>query len=79
MNPISYTRAESVTAALQMMGENGVRLLGGGTNLVDLMRKGVDTLSQLIDVTALSDGIDRADDGGLIIGCLLYTSPSPRD
>lgn len=74
MNPISYTRAESVTAALQMTGENGVRLLGGGTNLVDLMRKGVDTPSQLIDVTAFSDGIDRADDGGLIIGAAARNS-----
>lgn len=68
MNPVSYARAASVADALHMAGGQGARLLGGGTNLVDLMRKGVDTPSQLVDVTALPDGIDRAEDGGLIIG-----------
>ena len=68
MNPFSYARAASVADALNMTGGQGVRLMGGGTNLVDLMRKGVDTPCQLIDVTALPDGIDRAEDGGLIIG-----------
>lgn len=74
MNPVSYARAASVADALHMTGGNGVRLLGGGTNLVDLMRKGVDTSSQLIDVTALSDGINRTDDGGLIIGAAARNS-----
>lgn len=68
MNPFSYARAASGADALNMTGGQGVRLMGGGTNLVDLMRKGVDTPCQLIDVTALPDGIDRAEDGGLIIG-----------
>lgn len=74
MNPVSYTRAASVAEALHMGGGRGVRLLGGGTNLVDLMRKGVETPSQLVDVTALPDGIDRADDGGLIIGAAARNS-----
>ncbi|NML12331.1 xanthine dehydrogenase family protein subunit M [Sphingobium sp. AR-3-1] len=74
MNPISYSRAASVADALHMAGGQGARLLGGGTNLVDLMRKGVDTPSQLVDVTALPDGIDRAEDGGLIIGAAARNS-----
>ncbi|MET0137925.1 MAG: xanthine dehydrogenase family protein subunit M [Sphingobium sp.] len=74
MNPVSYGRAASVADALNRAGGQGVRLLGGGTNLVDLMRKGVDTPTQLIDVTSLSEGIDRADDGGLIIGAAARNS-----
>lgn len=74
MNPFSYARAASLADALNMTGGQGVRLMGGGTNLVDLMRKGVDTPCQLIDVTALPDGIDRAEDGGLIIGAAARNS-----
>mgnify|MGYP003637265210 CR=1 FL=1 len=74
MNPFSYARAASVADALHVTGGEGLRLLGGGTNLVDLMRKGVDTPSQLLDVTALPDGIVRADDGGMIIGAAARNS-----
>ena len=66
MNPFGYTRAGSVADALAAGPD--VRLLGGGTNLVDLMRKGVETPTALIDVTGLSAGIEELDDGGLRIG-----------
>ncbi|WP_336971077.1 xanthine dehydrogenase family protein subunit M [Sphingobium aromaticiconvertens] len=68
MNPLTYVRASSVADALRMGGEQGTRLLGGGTNLVDLMRKGVEGPSRLVDVTALSDMIEQAADGSLVIG-----------
>jgi xanthine dehydrogenase YagS FAD-binding subunit len=74
MNPVTYARAASVAEALHMTRGSGVRLLGGGTNLVDLMRKGVDTPSRLVDVTALSDVISRTDDGGLIFGAAARNS-----
>ncbi len=47
-------------------------LLGGGTNLVDLMRKGVETPDHLVDVQNLPLGeITEMDDGGLRIGALV--------
>lgn len=50
------------------------RLLGGGTNLVDLMRKGVERPSHLTDVTALSAAIEETVDGGLLIGAAARNS-----
>lgn len=74
MTPVTYARASSVGDAVRMGGAQGARLLGGGTNLVDLMRKGVEQPSQLIDVTALSDSIKQADDGSLMIGAAASNS-----
>lgn len=72
MNPVMYQRAASLTEAVRMAGNS--RLLGGGTNLVDLMRKGVERPSQLTDVTALSAAIEAADDGRLVIGAAARNS-----
>jgi xanthine dehydrogenase YagS FAD-binding subunit len=68
MTPVTYARAASVGEATRMARGHGHRLLGGGTNLVDLMRKGVEQPSLLVDVTALSDLIELAGDGSLVIG-----------
>ncbi|HVT67157.1 MAG TPA: xanthine dehydrogenase family protein subunit M [Trebonia sp.] len=68
MKPFSYVRADSPAAAV---GEfrDGAAYLGGGTNLVDLMRLGVAAPEHLIDVTrAVSDEVTASGDGGLVIG-----------
>jgi xanthine dehydrogenase YagS FAD-binding subunit len=46
----------------------GTRFLGGGTNLVDLIREGIDRPSTLIDVSGLSREIEERPDGSLLIG-----------
>lgn len=74
MMPVSYRRASSIDQAVQMAAGGGCRLLGGGTNLVDLMRKGVERPSSLVDVTGLSDTIEETDDGGLLIGAAARNS-----
>jgi xanthine dehydrogenase YagS FAD-binding subunit len=74
MTPLSYVRAASAGDAIRLAGATGHRLLGGGTNLVDLMRKGVEQPTQLIDVTGLSDLIELADDGSLVIGAAARNS-----
>jgi xanthine dehydrogenase YagS FAD-binding subunit len=74
MNPLSYHRASSLDQAIQMAAGGGGRLLGGGTNLVDLMRKGVERPSSLVDVTALSDAIEETNAGGLLIGAAARNS-----
>ncbi|WHO39346.1 xanthine dehydrogenase family protein subunit M [Sphingobium sp. AP49] len=67
MIPFTYHRAATADEALRQTG-NGVRYLGGGTNLVDLMRENIDRPSTLIDVTGLDTGIVEQSDGGMLIG-----------
>jgi xanthine dehydrogenase YagS FAD-binding subunit len=70
LKPFRYERACDASSAVAMLaGAPGSKLLGGGTNLVDLMRLGVETPDLLVDVTRLPfDRIDTTDDGGLRIG-----------
>ena len=68
MNPFTYTRASDTAGALRLGSVNGTAYLGGGTNLVDLMRETVATPERLVDVTGLSDDIAETDGGGLLIG-----------
>ena len=54
MRPFDYTRATTVEQAVALVAETpGARFLGGGTNLVDLVRRGVEAPDSLIDVTGL--------------------------
>ncbi|MGW0421097.1 FAD binding domain-containing protein [Streptomyces sp. NPDC003015] len=76
MKTFTYLRAADVDAALQRItAEPGARFLGGGTNLVDLMREGIEAPETLIDITRLPlDGIEELPDGGLRIGALVRNS-----
>ncbi len=67
MIPFTYHRAATADEALLQAG-TGVRYLGGGTNLVDLMREDIERPSTLIDVTGLDTGIVEQSDGGMLIG-----------
>jgi xanthine dehydrogenase YagS FAD-binding subunit len=69
MKPFTYARASNVPDALRLARTtDGARYLGGGTNLVDLMREKVERPEALVDVTALSAEIEATHDGGLFIG-----------
>ncbi len=68
MTPFLYERAADPQAALALGAQAGTKYLGGGTNLVDLMRETVETPERLVDVTGLSDGIEEREGGGLRIG-----------
>jgi xanthine dehydrogenase YagS FAD-binding subunit len=65
---LAYTRAADAADAIRRADAENARYLGGGTNLVDLMRETVETPSALIDVTGLPADIEETDDGGLLIG-----------
>jgi xanthine dehydrogenase YagS FAD-binding subunit len=68
MKPFTYVRAGSPAEAVGEF-QDGAAYLGGGTNLVDLMRLGVTAPAHVIDVTgAVSDEITVRDSGGLTIG-----------
>jgi xanthine dehydrogenase YagS FAD-binding subunit len=52
-----------------LSGDPEARYLAGGTNLVDLMRLGVEAPATLVDINHLGlDGIEATTDGGLRIG-----------
>ena len=70
MREFGYERPTRPTDALAILaGTPGARYLGGGTNLVDLMKLGVETPGVLVDVTALPyDVIEDGPGGGLRVG-----------
>ncbi|MEV7479809.1 MULTISPECIES: FAD binding domain-containing protein [Streptomyces] len=76
MRPFAYLRPGSVAEAVRVSAERPeARFLGGGTNLVDLMKLGVESPGLLIDVSRLPlDRVVPTDDGGLRIGATVRNS-----
>ena len=68
MTPFIYERASDQQAAVALGARAGAKYLGGGTNLVDLMRETIEHPEVLVDVAGLSCGIEDTDEGGLRIG-----------
>ena len=68
MTPFTYARAADVADAVQQAAVAGTKYLGGGTNLVDLMRETLERPSTLVDVSGLSATIEEGADGELLIG-----------
>ena len=68
MTPFQYERASDVSGALAAGARAGAQYLGGGTNLVDLMRETIERPDLLVDVTGLSREIEETEGGGLRIG-----------
>ena len=68
MIELTYRRATDAADAIRRAEGAHAKYLGGGTNLVDLMRETVEVPSALVDVTGLSVEIEETDDGGLMIG-----------
>ncbi|MDX3930023.1 MAG: xanthine dehydrogenase family protein subunit M [Shinella sp.] len=74
MNPFTYSRTASADEAARLLRNDSLKLLGGGTNLIDLMRKGVERPSHLVDVTGLSNAIEETADGGILIAAAARNS-----
>ena len=68
MTPFTYARATDASDAVQRAALAGTKYLGGGTNLVDLMRETLERPVALIDVTGFSTRIEEDSDGGLLVG-----------
>jgi xanthine dehydrogenase YagS FAD-binding subunit len=81
LTPFDYRRADSVADAIRQHAQNPAsRFLGGGTNLVDLMKYGVERPEMLIDVTHLPlTRIEALPGGGLRIGALVRNSDLAAD
>jgi xanthine dehydrogenase YagS FAD-binding subunit len=67
MRPFEYERASDASTAVATVGSrSGAVFLGGGTNLVDLMKLGVASPDLLVDVAGLPfDAVESLPEGGL--------------
>ncbi|MDQ6808272.1 MAG: xanthine dehydrogenase family protein subunit M [Verrucomicrobiota bacterium] len=77
MNPFTYTRAADAEGAVAGVVANPqAKFLGGGTNLIDLMKMGVEAPAQLIDVNRLplAQVEELPNGGGIRIGALVRNS-----
>ncbi|WP_425837063.1 FAD binding domain-containing protein [Streptomyces fractus] len=76
MREFGYERASDVPGAVAVLGADPeARYLGGGTNLVDLMKIGVERPARLVDVRELPlDSVESTEDGGLRIGATVTNS-----
>jgi xanthine dehydrogenase YagS FAD-binding subunit len=82
MKPFAYDRPASAADAVAAVaaGGSGARYLAGGTNLVDLMKLGVETPDLLVDVSRLSrQPIEATPDGGLLVGAGVSNSDLAAD
>ncbi|WP_329307552.1 xanthine dehydrogenase family protein subunit M [Streptomyces sp. NBC_01260] len=76
MREFGYERVFDVSGAVALLGTDPeARFLGGGTNLVDLMKAGVERPALLVDVRELPlDTVEFAPDSGLRLGATVTNS-----
>ncbi|MEU4075366.1 FAD binding domain-containing protein, partial [Streptomyces parvus] len=76
MREFGYQRAHDINGAVSLLAADpDARYLGGGTNLVDLMKTGVERPALLVDVRELPlDRVEPTADGGLRIGATVTNS-----
>ena len=76
MKSFSYVAVSDVEGAVRAIAaEPHAKFLGGGTNLVDLMRENVERPDTIVDITRLPlTGIEELPDGGIRIGALVRNS-----
>jgi len=71
MRPFTYTRAASIDDAVKAVSANsGTRFVGGGTNLLDLMKMGVERPAHLVDINRLPLTEIIEHQGGIRMGAL---------
>jgi xanthine dehydrogenase YagS FAD-binding subunit len=70
MRPFEYIRATSTAGAVDEIAHRpNSKFLGGGTNLIDLMREHIEQPDALVDITRLPfSEIREREDGGLSLG-----------
>jgi xanthine dehydrogenase YagS FAD-binding subunit len=75
MKPFAYTRATSPHTAVQAVAqEQTAKFLAGGTNLIDLMKEGVEQPDRLVDINRLELTRIEERDGGVRLGALAKNS-----
>lgn len=73
MNKFSYATALDVAGAVETLTQNKqAKIVAGGTNILDLMKEGVMSPTELVDVNALSyNKIEETEGGGLRLGAVV--------
>ncbi|NYI02745.1 FAD binding domain-containing protein [Cupriavidus plantarum] len=81
MMPFTYERVETPEQAARASARTpGSRFIAGGTNLLDLMKLGIESPAHLIDVNGLKlNQIEPAANGGLRIGALVRNTDLASD
>ncbi|MET8080718.1 xanthine dehydrogenase family protein subunit M [Streptomyces sp. NPDC005303] len=81
MKSFSYLSAPDTATALRTIADHeDVKFLAGGTNLVDLMREGIEHPATVVDITRLPlTGIEELPDGSLRVGALVSNSQLAAD
>ncbi|WP_394780659.1 FAD binding domain-containing protein [Undibacterium sp.] len=75
MQSIFYERASDPAHALRLALQPGSKFIGGGTNLLDLMKGGVEQPVRLVDITHVGLAlVSELPDGGMRIGALTRNS-----
>ncbi len=75
MNPFNYERVSAPEAAIHAGSAPMAKFLAGGTNLIDLMKDGVELPATLVDINHLTlTEITSNPDGGVTIGALVRNS-----
>ena len=75
MSPFTYSRVNDANEAVANVAKPHTKFLGGGTNLIDLMKMGVETPAGLIDINKLPlAAIEDRQTEGVRIGALARNS-----
>ncbi len=74
MNPFNYERPSAPEAAVTSGALHGAKFLAGGTNLVDLMKYGVEAPTRLVDINHVGLAEVTEANGGVRIGALVRNS-----
>lgn len=75
MKPFNYLRADDRKQSEAILAAKNAKFLAGGTNLLDLMKEGVENPTTLIDISRLKlSSIQSTTDGGVTIGALAKNS-----
>lgn len=72
MRPFAFKRAAAPDDAAKLVAANkDARFIAGGTNLIDLMKEGIDRPTELVDISRLALSVVRSlTGGGVSIGAL---------
>lgn len=81
MRPFSYERATGLReAAAAVAARPDAKFIAGGTNLIDLMKLGIERPGHLVDISRLPlRGVEETSEGGLRIGAQLPNSDLAAD
>ncbi|WP_405407581.1 FAD binding domain-containing protein [Streptomyces decoyicus] len=80
MRPFTYERSTDAQAAVAAASRAGAKFISGGTNLLDLMKLGIEHPSHLVDISRLPlREIEELPDGGLRIGAQAANSDVAAD